>query len=190
MPQEEGRQAAQELQMHKDAVLKADNQLTYLRRLMGEALGTPTTSWRREHRDYRPAEWGDYRPGRDEVISILMDRVEEALKRRLELDTQNGPDLYTAGWGKHGGEEARKSVDRLRTQVDERAGRRWVRKQRNMADKDAMAIAARRTRPLETEQERKVREACEHMRHLEAEQEWNNRGGGVVAENRSGGRWG
>ena len=76
-----------ELRMHRDAVLKADNRLDDLGRLVVEALGTFTTSSRREHRgDNIPSEWGDVKPGRDEAISILMDRVKDALTSRMELD--------------------------------------------------------------------------------------------------------
>jgi len=162
--------------MHKDAVLKADDHLIYLGRLVGEALGTKRTSSQVGHRDGNiPSEWGDVKPGRDEAISILMDRVKDALTSRMELDIDLKRKCeLPASWGKHDREEARKRVDSLRMQVDKRAGRRWVSRKRKREDMEAMASFERHIMHLESEHKRKVREACEHLEKVT----WKRRGGG------------
>ena len=65
-------------------------------------------------------------------------------------------------------------MDSLRMQVDKRAGRRWVSRKRKREDMEAMDCFERHMMYLESEHERKVRQACEHLETVT----WKRRGGG------------
>jgi hypothetical protein len=133
MPQVEGRHATKALQMHEEAVLNADNDLSFREKLVEEALG----GWiSQDMLNKGPAKWGDIRPTKEEVLKVLMLGVEGALEHRLSL-------VHGRWNSKAKREGIRRRIAMVQAKVDDRAAMRWGYKKGAGAGKrmkDAMAI--------------------------------------------------